>query len=420
MNCNALYRAPGIPLTAKEPAKAMFRATRIASASALVLLAASLRAAPEPAQPCPTPGGWIAIAQSGRTALGAAAAIEELAQRRTVLLGESHDNAEHHRWQLHLVAALYARQPRLALGFEMFPRRLQKVLGQWSAGELTEEQFLARSEWASVWGHDPQLYLPIFHFARMHRIPMIALNVERSLVQRVSSEGWAAVPAAEREGVGEPAPASAAYTALLYDAYREHRPADEQPRRPPTEEDLRDPPFLRFVASMQLWDRAMAQAIAERLTSRNTPLVVAIMGSGHLREGYGVPYQLRSLGVADAAVVLPWDVKQDCAQLTASVADLVFGVEDERGAAAERPRLGVMLDQGAQGVTIRDVLDGSIAARAGARAGDVITLIAGLPVRDAGSVIAAVQRQAPGTWLPITVQRDGESLDLVARFPSKP
>jgi S1-C subfamily serine protease len=148
--------------------------------------------------------------------------------------------------------------------------------------------------------------------------------------------------------------------------------------------------------------------------------VVAIMGAGHLRGGYGAPHQLRALGIADPAVLLPWDVSQDCALLTTGIADLVFGVEDRRAEAAERPRLGVMLDQGEQGVTIRDVLKGSIAESAGARAGDVIKTVAGMPVKDTGTVIAVVQRQAPGTWLPITVQRGALSLELVARFPGKP
>src|SRR5512145_1660913 len=152
---------------------------------------------------CPTPGAWVAVSDSGRALRASDAVSAELAQRRVVLLGESHDNAEHHRWQLHTIAALHARQPRLALGFEMFPRRVQPVLDRWTAGELTEEQFLNGSDWASAWGHDPKLYMPIFHFARMHRIPMVALNVERSLVRRVGNVGWDAVPTDEREGVGE-------------------------------------------------------------------------------------------------------------------------------------------------------------------------------------------------------------------------
>jgi len=59
---------------------------------------------------------------------------------------------------------------------------------------------------ATVWGYDAALYMPLFQFARLNRIPMIALNVERKLVSRVGQQGWEGVPAAEREGLSDPAP----------------------------------------------------------------------------------------------------------------------------------------------------------------------------------------------------------------------
>jgi len=49
----------------------------------------------------------------------------------------------------------------------------------------------------------------------------------------------------------------------------------------------------------------------------------------------------------------------------------------------------------------------------------VIVRIAGETVSAPSDVIDAVQRQAPGTWLPIAVQRGDETLDLVARFPPR-
>ena len=58
------------------------------------------------------------------------------AKRSVVLLGEMHDNPEHHRWQLQTLAALHAVRPDMVIGFEMFPRRVQKALDQWVAGEL--------------------------------------------------------------------------------------------------------------------------------------------------------------------------------------------------------------------------------------------------------------------------------------------
>lgn len=61
--------------------------------------------------------------------------------KSVVLLGETHINPEHHRWQLQMLATLYAARPDMVIGFEMFPRRVQKILDQWVAGELTESEF---------------------------------------------------------------------------------------------------------------------------------------------------------------------------------------------------------------------------------------------------------------------------------------
>ena len=70
-------------------------------------------------------------------------AIAVLAERAIVLLGEEHDREDHHRWQLDTIAALHERRRAMVLGFEMFPRRSQPVLDRWSAGELSEAEFLA-------------------------------------------------------------------------------------------------------------------------------------------------------------------------------------------------------------------------------------------------------------------------------------
>jgi S1-C subfamily serine protease len=145
------------------------------------------------------------------------------------------------------------------------------------------------------------------------------------------------------------------------------------------------------------------------------------MGSGHVRDGHGVPHQLRALGVGDIVSLLPWDAGNACDELQAGLADAVFGVDAPAPAPQpERPRLGIVLEQGAQGVAVREVVKDSIAERAGVLAGDVLTQVAGRAVGETADVVAAVQRQAPGTWLPMTVKRGSQVVELVARFPPTP
>ena len=148
--------------------------------------------------------------------------IAKAARRSAVLLGEMHDNAEHHQWQLQALAALHVARPDMVIGFEMFPRRVQKALDQWVAGDLTEAQFLAAADWGTVWSTDANLYLPLFHFARMNRIPMVALNIDTRLRRTVASKGFAAVAEKDREGVTPPAAPSAAYLGYLLPIYGEH------------------------------------------------------------------------------------------------------------------------------------------------------------------------------------------------------
>src|SRR5450759_3742414 len=148
-------------------------------------------------------------------------AVVALAKRGVVLLGESHDQPEHHRWQLYTITALFSHRPDMVLGFEMFPRRVQPVLDRWSRGELNEAAFLREVDWPRIWGFDAELYLPLFHFARMHRLPMLALNVDRETNRRVAEQGLA-VPSSEREDVGDPALASSSYRDRLFESFKKH------------------------------------------------------------------------------------------------------------------------------------------------------------------------------------------------------
>jgi uncharacterized iron-regulated protein len=363
---------------------------------------------------CVPPAAWVA---PGGKRLETTDVLARAAKASVVLLGESHDSAEHHRWQLQTIAALHAARPNMVLGFESFPRRVQPALDRWVAGELSEAEFLAQSDWRNVWRLDPQLYLPLFHFARMNRIPMVALNVESSLTREITQKGYDAVPPDKREGVGRPAPPTDAYLDWLLPVWADH----ERPGGRQAKPDRNDPEFRRFVESQQTWDRAMAEALAAAAKRPGAPLVVGVMGTGHINHGYGVPHQLKALGVADFVTLLPWDRGAQCKNLVAGLADAVFGVAAPAAARAERPRLGVYLEAAPEaGVRVRQVEKGSIAEATGIRDGDVVVEMAGVAAKQVSDLVEVVQRQAPGTWLPLKVKRGAETIELVAKFPARP
>ncbi len=387
------------------------------------------------AQACRTVGAWLEP-DTGET-VAAKQLLISMAERRIVLLGESHTNVEHHLWQLHTLAGLHAHRSRLVVGFEMFPRAVQPALDAWSKGRYTEADFLEASRWREVWGYGPEPYLPLFHFVRQNRLSMIALNVDRQLVSRVGQQGWSAIPEDAREGISDPAPASDAYRqslAKVYAAKQKQGVKDPSPygggdlsqgheadEAPDLAEILESADFVRFVEAQLMWDRAMAEALFKASRENPDALVVGVLGRGHVEHGYGVPHQLADLGEDSVAILLPVETGSACEALEPNVADAVFVLapsEDQQMEPAG-PRLGVMIEQAEGGVRILEVIEGSVAEATGLTPGDIIVSAATFPIGRVLDLIEIVQRQAPGTWLPLEIKRNGEAHRLVAEFPSR-
>lgn len=241
-------------------------------------------------------GAWFD--PTGGRALTAAEVLARAAVGQAVLLGEIHDRACDHRWQMHVCAGLLGHRADIVIGFEMFPASLNPVLEDWVAGGLEEEVFAERAEWEDVWGFDIELYMPLFRFARDNGIEMIGLNCRRGLVREVGRLGWEGIPDADREGLTPPAPASSAHRQYLFDITGGNRPGREAL-------SAADPAFDRFVRAQQTWDRAFACRLAERHRRPDAPLVVGIIGRGHLEFGGGTPAQLADLGISRTMVLLP-------------------------------------------------------------------------------------------------------------------
>ena len=236
--------------------------------SALALTSGVLCTVPALANPvqgpsapaCLAPASWARTDTATPQRVDADGLLAAMAGRAVVLLGEQHDDMDHHRWQLQTLATLHTLRPTMVIGFEMFPRRVQPVLDRWVAGELTEAEFLQQAEWGKVWSMPAELYLPLFHFARLNRIPMLALNIDAELTRRIADKGWDGVPEGEREGVGRPAAALPAYEDFLFEIHSQHaqmRMHGKDKARPARG----DAAFRNFVESQLAWDRAMAEAM---------------------------------------------------------------------------------------------------------------------------------------------------------------
>ena len=259
-------------------------------------------------------GTWICPSSTGR--LGDAVAT--LARRGIVLLGEQHGQAEHHRWQLDTVAALFSHRPDMLLGFEMFPRRVQPVLDRWSNGGLSEANFLREVDWPQIWGFADELYPPLFHFARTHRLPMLALNIDRATNRRIAAQGLYPCRTSSGRASATLHPPLRFIATGCMSGSRSTRALVKTPAQPRER-------FERFVCAQQFWDRAMAEAIGGARRDRRRPLVVGIMGSGHMNMET-VCHQIAALGIDDVATALPWPADAEYPMIAPPIADVLFGV----------------------------------------------------------------------------------------------
>jgi uncharacterized iron-regulated protein len=76
------------------------------------------------------------------------------------------------------------------VGLEMFRHIEQSVLDAWIAQELSEDEM--RRAFARNWSQDWYL-LDIFLYCRDRSIPMVGLNVPRSITRKVARKGFEAL-----------------------------------------------------------------------------------------------------------------------------------------------------------------------------------------------------------------------------------
>ena len=199
-----------------------------------------------------------------------------LARARFVLLGEVHDNGEHHRLRRDVLAALVRDGRRPAIAMEQFDREHQPALERVQNEPAPTPELLKTAGRVDAQGWNWFYYEPIVRLALDHRLPIVAANLSRADAFRVSTEGAAAV-------VGE-----AVVSALHLD-----QPLPDAARLK-LDQVIEDghcgkaPPSILpgIVAAQRARDAIMAQTL-----QAHAPAVL-IAGNGHVRRDFGVPHYL--------------------------------------------------------------------------------------------------------------------------------
>jgi len=199
-----------------------------------------------------------------------------LARARYVLLGEVHENAEHHRLRGDLLAALVRDGRRPAIAMEQFDREHQPALQRVQNEPAPTPELLKTVGRVDVQGWNWSYYEPIIRLALDHRLPIVAANLSRADAFRVSTEGAAAVLGAAAVSalqLDQPLPDAAR---LELEQVIEEGHCGEAPRNI----------LPGMVAAQRARDAIMAHTL-----QAHAPAVL-IAGNGHVRRDFGVPHYL--------------------------------------------------------------------------------------------------------------------------------
>ena len=313
--------------------------------------------------------------------------IPRLADKRVVLIGETHDRLDHHLIQLEIIRGLHAIHPKIAIGMEAFQQPFQRHLDDYVAGKLSKRELLRETEYYQRWGYDFRLYEPILSFAREHRLPLVALNLPKELTQKVGERGIDGLSDEERAEIPDEIDRSdSVYEERLEEIFNLHPQRNRQS-------------FDHFLEVQLLWDEGMAERAAGFLESHPEYTMVILAGSGHIVYGSGIPRRLeRRTPVSTAIVLAGWE-----GELGPEIGDYLLLPQERDLPAAGR--IGAFLDEDEDRLEVSSCTSGSACDKAGLKAGDQILSLEGQPITSMADLKLIMWDKSPGDRIEMEIRR---------------
>lgn len=204
-----------------------------------------------------------------------AEAERRIAAADIALLGETHDNPEHHAVQLRLLRRAVEAGRKPALVMEQIDTEWQPAVDAAQAEKGADAAAIAAAGKVSPGWHWRE-YADIVALALERRLKVIAANLSRTRTRPIAAEGLAVLGAGEPERLGLepgwPAARRAAMRRVLVDGHCGD-----------------DSPIIDKLIDVQ---RARDAVMADTILKAGNDGVVAIIGRGHARADLGVPLYL--------------------------------------------------------------------------------------------------------------------------------
>ncbi len=216
--------------------------------------------------------------------------LDRLSTRKFVLLGERHDNADHHRIQAWITGRLIVRGRRPALVMEMFRARQQAEIDAYLAAHPGDSPGLGKATgWGGSGWPDWRHYEPIVRPVVAKGLPLIAANLSRDKLRRIVKGGFGSLAPERLRALNLDRPIKAPMLAAMdREIVEAHCGLLDAGRARP------------FTRIQLLRDARFAEAL--RRGAARSQGAVLITGSGHARRDRGVPLHLQRAGIEPRAI----------------------------------------------------------------------------------------------------------------------
>ncbi|MGB5685617.1 MAG: ChaN family lipoprotein [Candidatus Electrothrix sp.] len=338
--------------------------------------------------------------------------LKDISQSKIIYVGETHTDYGAHLLQLQVIQALWEQLKQeeksegLVIGMEMFPRSSQHALDGYINGSIsTEHDFLRLSAYYEVWGYDYRMYRDIINYAKAHRIPIIALNLNKEIVSKVFKTG------STDELTPEQRTEAAPDRALDLDGYRERLTQIHALHKEPEKSDS----FGGFLQAQAMWDETMAESIAEYLQAHPEKKMVVLAGTGHVYKDSAMPPRV-ARRVHGRQSVLIANNSQVTGVEKGWQADYLMFTEDV--ALPPAGKIGVILmeeektENRPSRVAILDIIPLGKADEAGLQKGDVILAVDNAQVATIGELKTALLDKKPEEMVQLNIVRKDTMLNI--------
>ncbi len=235
-------------------------------------------------------GSWLGLVL--RTTTDAESLVRKLDDTTVVLLGETHDNPDHHvlrRWAINQIISLREQRRSVvlntALVFEQLSADQQPALDKFGDLKSSSPNLVTLPELKRLLNWDKSGwakydYDPLFQAAIDAKLPIYPGDVTRDAIMKAAKEGEAALTPDERARLALDKPLGAklddASLTEIEDAHCNTMPKDA----------------LSGMAFAQRYrDASLADALINAAGKHGSAILIA--GNGHVRTDRGVPWYIR-------------------------------------------------------------------------------------------------------------------------------